>query len=993
MMRIALISCAALLATLSLRADGDPAMVSYEKDVLPILRTHCYACHDENKQTAAYRLDIRSQAMKGGESEQIAIKPGDAKGSELVKRITKNADDDERMPPRNAKAGPLSAKQIETIKTWIAAGAKWPDSLANEATRPHWAFVPPVKTKLPDVAKHPIDAFIRDRLAKEGLKPSPSADRRTLIRRLSLDLVGLPPTPAEVEAFVNDASPDAEQKLIDRLLASKHYGERWGRLWLDAARYADSDGYEKDKPRFVWFYRDWVIKAFNGNRPYDRFITEQLAGDLLPNATQDQRVATGFLRNSMINEEGGIDPEQFRMEAMFDRMDAVGKSMLGLTIQCAQCHTHKYDPISHQEYYRLFAFLNNSHEANITVYTPEEEKKRAELWAEIRKIEEQLKMKDAWQQYQNRPTKANPPGETSWVVIKAKVPDESTGGSKYNLQSDGSYLVNGYAPTKHGVKLEWHTHLERITAFRLELLTDPNLPRGGPGRSIEGTAALTEFEVLVGPADKSMPATKVRFVKALADEDMPEAPLKAIYADKSNRKRILGPVSLAIDGKDETAWGHDIDPVRRNQNFTALFLPDKPIEGFRGGTFLQIVLKQNHGGWNSDDNQNCNLGRFRLGVTVDPQPQLPARVDTFDRFRATVPAWKDANRQIDDLLARMPEGTTQLVYAERDRVRPTNLLKRGDFLKPGEFVSAGVPAALNPMPKDSTPNRLALAKWMTDRQSPTTARAFVNRIWQAYFGTGIVSTTEDLGTQCEPPSHPELLDWLAVEFMESGWDIKKLHRLIVTSETYRQSSKVLPEHLAKDPNNRLLARFPRIRVDAEIARDIALKASGLLTETVGGPSVYPPIPEFLMLPPASYGPKVWPESKGADRYRRAMYTFKFRSVPHPALSAFDAPTGDTSCVKRTRSNTPLQALAGLNEPLMLEAAQALGQTMAKAPGDDNTKIAVGFQRCTSRTPSAEEARVLRELLTAERGREPKGDTAWTAIGRVLLNLDETVTRE
>jgi hypothetical protein len=1016
------------------RADGDPNAVSYEKAIQPLLKDHCYRCHDGTKQTASLRLDVRSRTLNGGETGKPGVVPGDAAKSELYRRLV-SKDENERMPPK----GPLDEKQIAAVKAWIEAGAKWPDGLANESKSTHWAFVAPKRPAVPEGPNsHPIDAFVRHRLKAEGLTASPEADRVTQIRRLSLDLLGLPPSPQEVDEFVADRSPDAYDKLVKRYLASPHYGERWGRLWLDAARYADSDGFEKDKPRFVWFYRDWVINALNKNLSYDRFVTEQLAGDLLPNATQDQLVATGFLRNSMINEEGGVDPEQFRMEAMFDRMDAVGKAILGLTIQCAQCHTHKYDPITHEDYYRLFAFLNNAHEANATVYTPAELAKRAEIVGQIRAIEKDLKHKTPdWPERMAKWETAVRGNQPKWITVRASVPDELTGGSKYLLQSDGSYLVQGYAPTKHGVKLDWATHLDTITGFRVELLNDPNLPRGGPGRSVEGTAALSEFEVTVAPADGSKKPVKVKFTKASSDVEIAETPIKPFYQDKSNKKRTIGPVALAIDGQTDTAWGHDVDPVRRNWPRKAVFVPEKAIQGFVGGTILQIVLRQNGGGWNSDDNQNCNLGRFRVSVTSSPDPvadPLPADVRdaiekatglmrppaigaaVFSYWRSTVPEWKVENEEIDRLWRSHPEGTTQLTYAERARARSTSILKRGDFLKPDQTVSAGVPAALNPLPAKSPANRLGLAEWLTDKAAPTTARSIVNRVWQAYFGTGIVASSEDLGTQCEPPSHPELLDWLAVEFVESGWDLKRLHTLIVTSATYRQASKISAEYLAKDPTNRLLARFPRVRVDAEVVRDIALAASGLLTPAVGGPSVYPPIPAFLMQPPASYGPKVWPESTGPDRYRRALYTFRFRSVPHPALVAFDAPNGDFACVKRSRSNTPLQALAGLNEPLFVEAAQALGARILREGGaNDAARVSHGFRLCVSREPSEKERAVLLKLLAAERERWGKPDTkpaemigmasnlprhtkpsevaAWVAVSRVLLNLDETVTKE
>jgi mono/diheme cytochrome c family protein len=1044
----------ALLLPAAARADGDPRAVSYEKDVRPLLAGHCGKCHDGKKRQSGFRVDVRADAFKGGESEKPGIVPGKAAESELYRRLVAE-DESERMPPKKA----LPAKDIATIKAWIDAGAKWPDALSGEVVGKHWAFESPTRPAVPPVAPHPIDAFVGARLAKEGLAPAPPADPITLCRRLYLDLVGLPPTPKQVDAFVTAAAADrtaAVNALVEELLASPHYGERWGRLWLDAARYADSDGFEKDKPRFVWFYRDWVVRALNNDMPYDRFVTEQLAGDLLPHPTQDQLVATGFLRNSMINEEGGVDPEQFRMEAMFDRMDAIGKAVLGLTVQCAQCHTHKYDPITHADYYRLFAYLNNSHEANVTVYTPDEQRRRADVLRRVREIEEALRHRTpdwpakmaAWE----RTVKGDQP---EWVVMTPTVPDETTGGAKYLPQPDGSLLQQSYAPTKHGVRLEWTTPLKDITGFRVELLNDPNLPRGGPGRSIEGTAALTEFEVSYGPADGSGEMQKVKFVRATSDVAMPPTPLKAFYHDKGdNSKRLVGPAEFAIDGKNETAWGHDTDPGRRNRPRKAVFVPEKPIPGHPKGTTIHVVLRQNHGGWNSDDNQNCNLGRVRVSVTTAPNPvadPLPMNVRdivervpaekrsaaqtdaVFAHWRTTVAGWKAENEAIDKLWAEHPEGTTQLALAEREAARTTHVLKRGDFLKPAEPVGPGVPGFLHPAAKDLPPNRLGLARWLTDPRSPTTARAFVNRVWQAYFGQGLVGSAEDFGTQGDKPTHPELLDWLACEFMSPtpgsaaarggppapAWSIKHLHRLIVTSATYQQSSKLTPD-AAKDPGNKLLARGPRVRADAEVVRDVALAASGLLNPAVGGPPVYPPVPQFLMLPPSSYGPKAWPESTGPDRYRRSLYVFRFRSVPYPALQAFDAPTGDFACVKRTRSNTPLQALTAMNEPVFVAAARALGRrALAEGGATDADRLTYAFRLCVARPPTADESRVLLDLLAKQTAKYAAADadpwavafagpdeykslphtatpaqaSAWTAVARVLLNLDETMTKE
>lgn len=1007
--------------------------VDFVGDIQPVLKANCYTCHAGEKPLGKTRFDSKTTAFK-------VIVPGKGADSRIVHRLLGQGDEP-RMPFEQPA---LPEATIALIRRWIDEGASWPDSASVAIVeKTHWAFVPPVRPPLPEpklAARHPIDRFVRVRLDKESLSPSVEADRVTLLRRLSLDLVGLPPTPDEVDAFVKDRSPDAWEKQVDRLLASPHYGERWGRLWLDAARYADSDGFEKDKPRTVWFYRDWVVNAFNHDLPYDRFVIEQIAGDLLPNPTQDQLVATGFLRNSMINEEGGVHPEQFRMEAMFDRMDAVGKSVLGLTIQCAQCHNHKFDPLKQEEYYGLFAFLNSSNEGSRAVYTPDEEMKRAEIFREIREIEAGLQHSNpGWAERMAAWEEKTRKDQPEWTVVRPAVDDISTGGCKYLPLEDGSFLAQSYAPTKHRVQMSVKVDRRNITAFRLELLNDPNLPLGGPGRSIWGTGALTEFEVEVAPAGAPDKTTKVKIASATADVDPNEAVLAPIFDDKTERRRVTGPVAFAIDGKDETAWGIDVGPGQRNQARKAVFVAESPVAGFDGGTVLHFYLKQNHGGWNSDDNQNNNLGRMRLsvttaqGATADPLPAAvravlgvpseecsPAQQHAvFSHWRTTVPEWREANDRIAALQAQHPEGSAQLVLDEREKPRETHVLVRGDFLKPAKAVTPGVPAFLHPLPAETPPNRLTFARWLVDRGSPTTARSIVNRVWQAYFGIGLVATAEDLGRQSETPSHPELLDWLAVELMEQGWSLKKLHRQIVTSATYRQSSKVTPVLLARDPYNRLLARGPRGRVDAEIVRDIALAASGLLNPKLGGPSVYPPAPAFLFEPPVSYGPKIWDEAKGDERYRRALYTFRYRSVPYPALQTFDAPNGDSSCVRRSRSNTPLQALTTLNEPLFLEAARALALRTLEQPPKDKDRVEYVFRRVLARRPTPQESEELLTLLHTQQPRFgtgelnpwnlatsdpdkpvklPRGTTmeqlaAWTAVSRVLLNLDETITNQ
>lgn len=1018
--------------------------VDFVKEIQPIFQNSCYECHGAKKQEAEFRLDHKPTVLRGGELGP-AIMPG--KGAEsLLVQFVAGLREEGVMPKKGAR---LTAEQIGLLRAWIDQGAEFPDSasVVLKDNRDHWAFKPPVKAALPAVqnaswARNEIDRFILARLEKEGLTPSHEASKETLLRRLALDITGLPPSTAELEAFLKDGSPDAYQKQVDRLLVSPHYGERWARHWLDVARYADSDGYEKDKPRWIWFYRDWVVGAFNRDLPYDQFVTEQIAGDLLPHPTQDQIVATGFLRNSLLNEEGGVDPEQFRMEEMFDRLDTVGKSVLGLTVNCCQCHSHKYDPLAQEEYYRLFAFLNNDTEGAHTVYTSEQWQRIAEVQGRIHEAEQALQHEHPdWPTHMaewEAAVKAE--ARPQWTVL----PIENGGDNsqRYLTQKDGSLLAQGYAPTKLDAIFKCTTPVAGVTAFRLELLNDPNLPANGPGRSFKGTCALTEFVVDAMDA-KAEPGKKaagkpLKIASATADfGDAPDSAVESNFEDKSDKHRVTGPIDYAIDGKDETAWGIDEGPGRRNVPHEAVFVLEKPITD--AGAALTIHLKQNHGGWNSDDLMTNNLGRFRISVTTAEAPKadaIPKRVrellkiapearnetqkaEIFSYWRTTVPEWKEANARIEALWKQHPEGKTTLVLQARDELRETHVLKRGDWLKPGRRVQPGVFAILNPLAENAPPTRLSLAQWLTDRRAPTTARVMVNRIWQAYFGIGLVATPEDFGTQGEAPSHPELLDWLACEFMDHGWSVKHIQQLIVNSATYRQSSNVTPELFKRDQYNRLLARGPRFRVEGEIVRDIQLSVSGLLNPAMGGMPTMPPAPLFLFQPPASYAPFPWIEATGPDRYRRALYTWRRRSTPYPMLQTFDTPEGNVSCARRGRSNTPLQALMTLNETVSMEAARAFARHILEEGGrDDSQRIDYAFRRCLSRSPNAEERGELTALLAKQRARiadgwidpwelatgsktmpeTPAGSSpaqlaAYTVLSRVLLNLDETITKE
>jgi hypothetical protein len=1026
--------------------------IDFARDIRPLLSDACFACHgpDEQHRQADLRLD---------QSDNHAIEPGDAKASELMARILSD-DPDLLMPPPHV-GQPLSPAAIELFRRWIDQGARYAD---------HWAFTLPAKPELPKIKNDswpqtPIDAFVLAKLEQEGILPSAPAERAALLRRLYLDLIGLPPTPDEVNDFIADQSPTAYQQVVERLLDSVHFGERWGRAWLDGARYADSDGFEKDKPRFVWFYRDWVVRALNADMPYNDFIVKQVAGDLLPTPMQDDLVATGFLRNSMINEEGGVDPEQFRMEAMFDRVDAIGKSVLGLTIQCAQCHSHKYDPISHEDYYALFAFINNCDEACITVYTPEEQQQRESTLAAVDAVfREYFDQSNDWLARLSKwEVQAKEAHVSQWMPVEIDFIAETIGGQKFLRQDDGSYLAAGYAPTKSGPTGEMIVEsLDKITAIRIEMLCDPNLPHGGTGRSVDGTWALSEVELSIVKQDESGKEVweKLPWASAAATVQLPKTPLGPQYFDKSKTERSLGPVEMAIDGDAATAWHGDRGTGRRNDPQTAMFVLAEPLQTAQGPSHekpdepirLRIKLSQMHGGWNSDDNQTHNLGRFRVSVTSSDQPAiepLPPRVmqaidvplheRNKDENRAVASAYFASQSDLQSYAERIeaawqghPAGSSQLVLAERQTPRLTHRLERGDFLSPKEVIAPAIPAALrgqagetgdqvadktaDPARDRSQPlNRLDFAQWLASDSNPTTARAIVNRIWQEYFGTGLTATSDDLGLQGEPPTHPELLDYLSFDLMNNGWNLKRLHRQIVLSSTYQQDASSTPERLQIDPHNRLLARGPRFRVTAEMVRDIALAASGLLNKSVGGPHVYPPAPEFLFVPPASYGPKTWASSGDGEQFRRALYTFRFRSVPYPVLQTFDAPNGDVSCVRRSLSNTPLQALATLNEPMFLDCARELAR-QALALDDDTAAIDFVFVSCTSRSPDPAERAVLQELLDQQRQRfstEPeiaeqliganadiptssseaiKQHAAWTMLCRVVLNLDEAITK-
>jgi cytochrome c553 len=844
---------------ISLGGTVAAAPVDYAREVKPVLAEHCYRCHGASQQKGSLRMDTAASALKGGDNGPAFI-PGKSAESLLIQALKGAHDDISRMP---YKKPPLPDAQIELIARWIDEGAKAPTNEAPESKK-HWAFLTPARAPLPEVKqrdwpRNDVDRFILARLEKEKIKPSTEADRVTLIRRVSLDLTGLPPSPADVDAFVNDKRSDAYEQLVDRLLASPHYGERWARHWLDVARYADSNGYSIDAPRNIWKYRDWVIAALNRDLPYDQFIIEQLAGDLLPNATQEQKIATGFHRNTQINQEGGIDPEQFRIESVLDRVNTTATAFLGLTVACAQCHDHKFDPISQREYYQLFAFLNGQDEPNLEVGSPEELAKRDAYRARTKDIEAELK------QYAD----SIAPKQAAW---EARLTEEQRGKLKDEVQT--ALLL-----------LPEHRNEEQMkTAF----------------------AAFRDQD----EGYKKLQRKLDRFKK-----DEPRITTTMVLQERAEPRESY----VFIKG-DFTRKGDVVTP----------------------GT-LKV------------------LHPFSAAVQEPPLEQASKEAGSATRLHP------------------LPGGEGR-----------------------GEGEAASV----------SQPTRLDLARWIMDPKNPLTARVMVNRVWQQYFGRGLVETENDFGTQGIPPSHPELLDWLAMEFVTQKWSLKAMHRLIVTSTTYRQSSRVRPELAAVDPNNKLLARQSRLRLDAEIVRDVGLSASGLLNPEIGGPSVFPPQPDGVMT--LGQSRREWKPDDGEDRYRRGMYTFFWRATPHPALMVFDSADGFSACTRRPRSNTPLQALTLLNDQAFVEFAQALAARILKEGSKpDRERIEQAFRYCLARKPTPEERKRLVELLNKELAalekspeeaativkRTPDSKTdvvqlaAWTTVSRVLLNLDETITRE
>ncbi|HXG47777.1 MAG TPA: PSD1 and planctomycete cytochrome C domain-containing protein, partial [Methylomirabilota bacterium] len=841
-------------ATPAAAAGSEPvpagATVDFQRDVQPLLERRCLECHDARKNKGSLRLDRRSAALQGGDSGQPAIVPGQSAASLLIHRVSR-VDSDERMPPKGER---LSPTEINLLKRWIDQGAPWPESGTTE--RVHWAYVPPKRPPLPPVKnprwpRNAIDHFILARLDREGLEPSPEADRAVLLRRVSLDLTGLPPTLEELDAFLADRHEGAYEKVVDRLLASPAHGERWARPWLDLARYADTQGFEKDNRRSMWPYRDWVIDALNRNVPFDQFTIEQLAGDLLPGASQAQLIATGFHRNTMTNTEGGTDNEEFRHEAIVDRVNTTFAVWMGSTFACAQCHNHKYDPFTMREYYRFYAFFNQTEDADydderptMKVPTPEQAKQLTALRAEIRRLEDAFKaaasrdeIAQAQREWESRTRRAL----TNWETLDP-IEFVSEGGATLSKTLSKSILAGGINPSNDTYRITALAPAGRLTGVRLEVLETGETK--ALGRHEKGGFVLKHLELVVKPP--TAPAAR------------PVA-FRSVAADSSQKGFD---VTNLLSGTGEGWAVAAADPAQRVRR-SAYFTLAEPLQ-LPAATTLTFTLRH------SDRHPGANLMRFRLYTTssdeVGPPASLPAELrsvvlaDTAARtdqqaarlreyFQSVAPELAPLREQLAarrkelaDLDATIPI-TSVLRELPADKQRTTHMLVRGNFLNRGEKVTPGTPAVLHPFPAGYPSNRLGMARWLVDTNNPLTARVIMNRFWEQYFGRGLVETVEEFGAQGEPPSHPELLDWLATEFMRVGWDMKAMHKVIVMSATYRQSARVTPELLERDPNNRLLARGPRVRLEAEMIRDQALAVSGLLSRKIGGPSVMPPQPE------------------------------------------------------------------------------------------------------------------------------------------------------
>jgi hypothetical protein len=1010
--------------------------VAFNRDIRPLLADRCFACHgpDARQRQANLRLDVKDGVYARRADGITPVVPGDLAASELYRRVT-SADPAERMPPPESGKS-LSPGEIDLFRRWIEAGAPW---------QGHWAYIPPARPEVPEVgddhvfARNPIDHFVLARLREEGLEPSPAADRITLIRRLSFDLTGLPPDAERAAAFARDDSPGAYEALVDELLASPHHGERLAMWWLDLVRYADSVGYHGDQPITNWPYRDYIIGAFNADLPFDRFTLEQIAGDLLPGATQEQKVAASYNRLNMMSAEGGGQDKEYHAKYASDRVRATSGAWLGATLGCAECHDHKFDPYTTRDFYSFAAFFADVAERGIylgshdngmwgemlSVPDAGQAAELARLEAAIAAARQALEAPSAevaaaqaeWERSLSR---------VQWTVVKP-ASAVSAGGATLAVLEDGSVLASGENPEKDAYTLTAESPLEALTAIRVEVLPDDSLPRKGSGRAGNGNFVLTEVDAKLQPPGGGAPAAKLAFASASASFEQLAGGEKLPYGRWSAAAAIDGDVHGPSFG-----WAA-LEEFNRPQELV-LEVGEGP-ERPRGG-LLTLTLAQGHG-------TKHNLGRFRIAVTAGPRPvrampSLPEKVrgllaiEPAARTPAQVAEIAVTYRTIAPALAPARD---RLAALERERAgiekavpripaavamkepRTMRVLPRGNWMDDsGAVVSPAVPAFL-PQPKveGARASRVDLGRWLASRENPLAARVVANRLWKLFFGAGLSRRLDDLGAQGEPPSHHELLDWLAVEFMDGGWSIRHLVRVMVTSGTYQQSSLASTRLRDRDPYNRLLARQGRFRLDAEMVRDNALAASGLLVRDIGGPSVKPYQPRgywaYLNFPM-----REWENDAGEKQYRRGLYTHWQRQYLHPSLLAFDAPTREECAADRPRSNTPLQALVLLNDPTFVEAARVFAaRIVAEGGRGDGERLDWAFRRALSRPPRPEEARLITEMVAKHReeyrrdpaaagglltvGLQPVPEdadaielAAWTSAARALLNLHESITR-
>lgn len=1020
------------------------ATVEYNRDIRPILSENCFQCHgfDEKARQAELRLDVEESAYAERDGV-VAIKPGDLERSALWQRITSD-DADEVMPPPSSHLQLTDAEKSK-IKAWIQQGAKYAR---------HWSFIPPERPKVPAGAVSAIDALVRQRLADEGISDlSPPAEPHVLIRRVTVDLTGLPPSASEVEAFVADPCPEQYEALVDRLLMSQHFGERLALDWLDAARYADTNGFSIDGGRHNWLWRDWVIQAFNENKPYDRFLVEQLAGDLLPERTEAQLIATGFQRNNMVTHEGGTIPEENLMNYNADRVKTLGESILGLTLGCAQCHDHKFDPITQKDYYQLFAFFNTLSDKGldgnrgvnpgpfISAKTVLKTDELPALREQIAALESRLQKRDdavlcAWEERARAKlaVRGRGFGMHPLKVLKVSTPNRGAG-----FDPEGANGVRLQQPGDLGafdVSAQLPALEQPITGLRVVVHPVAELPGGGWGGGQLNENSTRKNRKAKEEKEAGGKGTFVLTAIASTASIIPNDQVNLHHLEEIARVTASSweekyPPAGCLDPRNESGWSPDLTaegPVHLTVTF------GEPLDSEKT-PYLTTQLNFGHGGGlvpqyfelfaitGHDDGSDLPPDIIAI-IDTPAQNRSQAQIDQLWSYCAAHADQLESTRidlaNLRERAAVLTEPFPTMIMDVAEKPRETFILNRGDYSQPTVKVSAGTIAALPPIPADAEADRLGLARWITMRSNPLPSRVAVNRFWKMLFGNGIVATPADFGAQGEWPSHPELLDWLAVEFIDSGWDVKHLIKLIVMSDTYRQSSSATAQMLELDPQNRLLARGPRFRLPAELLRDSALKVGGLLVPRVGGPSVNPYTPGDLWREVSHYGStpataQTFVQDHGEKLYRRSLYTFWKRTAAPPNMTAFDAPNREVCTITRSATTTPLQALVLLNDPQFVEAARAFAERIQHRSDDDEAKLRWAFLEAVSRQPTSDEIEVLQNALARERrryaenpdaaeallevGESPRDPhlaetehAAWMQVATLVLNLSETLTR-